>query len=91
MLFIEVGICLADLVTALSRLYRTYKPELVPENVKSFSREAAFKSLLPGFKHMLEAAHERLQSENNNLRAKNKGMDWTAVTFNKVRLTSLVS
>lgn len=36
---------------------------------------------------MLEAAHERLQSENNNLRAKNKGMEWTAVTFNKVSLT----
>lgn len=70
----------------LIELFWTYKPELVPENVKSYSREAAFKSLLPGFKHMLEAAHERLQSENNNLRAKNKGLDWTSVTFNKTKL-----
>ncbi|XP_034230856.1 centromere protein I-like [Thrips palmi] len=69
----------------LIELFRTYKPELVPENVKSFSREAAFKKLLPGFKHMLESAHERLQSENNHLRSKNKGLDWTAVTFNKNR------
>lgn len=70
-------------IALLLELFKTFKPELVPENTPSYSREVAFKSISPGFQRSLEAATVRMQSYNNQLPAKSTGLDWTAVTFKK--------
>lgn len=64
------------------RLFKTFKPELVPENVKTYSREAAFKSLSPGFRRSLEAASQRAQLESNP--PKNSRLEWTSYSSVKV-------
>ncbi|KAK3908885.1 Centromere protein I [Frankliniella fusca] len=70
-------------IAILIELFKTFKPELVPENTPSFSREVAFKSLSPGFQRSLEAAAQHMQAQNNQLLARGSSLDWTAVTSKK--------
>lgn len=81
-----VGIHHAFAFNLFRRLFKTFRPELVPENVRSFSREAAFKHLPPGFQRSLEAASKRMQSQVELNPSKVSALDWTAVTRGKLKV-----
>ncbi|KAJ1520069.1 hypothetical protein ONE63_004295 [Megalurothrips usitatus] len=61
-------------------LFKTFKPELVPESVKSYSHEQAFKGMSPGLSRSLEAAQQRAHTENN---ISSTQLDWKAITSKK--------
>lgn len=69
-------------LAVLIELFKTFKPEYVPENVRSYSLSVAFKTLPPGFQRNLEAAQKRLQSQPGQNISKAPTLDWTAVTRN---------